>query len=92
MRTASMTHFLKTDENPDGFRLEDILNLIRQDIVKRTQKIVADDRREARHVLKNNIRILALITEAIEIAEDSTVVLDRSFGPSDPGKPRIGVP
>ena len=86
-----MTQFLKTDEHPEGFRLEDILGLIRQDMIKRTQKIVADDRREAKHVLKNNIQILGLITEAIELAEDSTTVLDKSFGPSDPEKPRIGV-
>jgi hypothetical protein len=87
-----MTHFLKTDENPDGFKLEDILDLIRQDILKRTQKIVADNRREARHVLKNNIEILRLITGAIELAEDSTTVLVKSFGPPDPDQPRIGVP
>ena len=87
-----MTHFLKTDEHPDGFRLEDILDLLRQDIIKRTQKIVADNRREARHVLKNNIRILSLITESIELAEDSTNILDKSFGPRDPAQPRIGVP
>ena len=87
-----MTHFLRTDENPDGCKLEEILDLLRQDIIKRTQKIVTDDRREARHVLKNNIRILTLITEAIDLSEDSTAVLDKSFGPADPEQPRIGVP
>lgn len=87
-----MTHFLKTDEHPDGFRLEDILDLLRQDIIKRTQKIVADNRREARAVMKNNVLILGLITEAMEPAENSTQVLDKAFGPSDPAQPRIGVP
>ncbi len=87
-----MTHFLKTDEHPDGFKLEDILNLIRQDILKRTQKIASDDKREAKLVLKNNIAILGLLTEAIELSEDSTTILDKSFGPRDPEKPRIGVP
>ena len=43
-------------------------------------------------MLKNNIRILGLITEAMELAEDSTTILDKSFGPSDPAQPRIGVP
>jgi hypothetical protein len=87
-----MTHFLKTDEHPDGFRLEDILDLLRQDIIKRTQKIVGDNRREARAVMKNNVLILGLITEAMELAENSTQVLDKAFGPSEPDKPRIGVP
>lgn len=86
-----MTHFLKSDDHPEGFRLEDILNLLRQDIINRTQKIVSDDRREAKHVLKNNIQILGLLTEAMELAEDSTITLDKSFGPSDPSQPRIGV-
>lgn len=86
-----MTHFLVSDDKPDGHKLEDILDLVRQDILNRTQKIVADNRREARHVMKNNIRILDLITEAMELAEDSTAVLDKSFGPSEPGNPRIGV-
>ncbi|MEK9662623.1 MAG: histidine kinase [Alphaproteobacteria bacterium] len=86
-----MTHFLVSDDKPDGHKIEDILDLVRQDIVKRTQKIVSDNRREARHVLKNNIRILDLLTEAMELAQDSTTVLDKSFGPSEPGSPRIGV-
>lgn len=87
-----MTHFLISEDKTEGFKLEDILDLLRQDIIKRTQKIASDNRREARHVLKNNIRILSLVTEAMELAEDSTAVLDKSFGPSDPAKPRIGVP
>lgn len=85
-----MTHFLSTQEKPEGFKLEQILDLIRQDIIKRAGFIVEDNRPEAKHVLKNNIQILALLSEAIDIAEDSTRVLDRSFGPSVPGEHRIG--
>jgi hypothetical protein len=67
-----MTHFLVTDENPDGYRLE-------------------DDRPEARHVLENNIKILGILAECISLAEDSTTVLDKSFGKHKDGEPRIGV-
>ncbi len=84
-----MTHFLATDENPDGYKLEDILSIIRQDIIKRAGLISADTRPEARHVLANNIQILKKITDCIELAEDSTRVLDRSFGHTG-DKPRIG--
>ena len=85
-----MTHFLANDQNPTGYRLEDILAIIRADIVKRATKIVDDRRPEARQVLDNNIRILALLSEAITLAEESTRALEKSFGPPVDGKPRIG--
>ena len=86
-----MTQFLKTDEKPDGYRLEEILSIVRKDIVKRASKIIDDERPEARLVLENNVKILALLTECINIAEDSTRVLDKAFGPHKQGQPRIGV-
>lgn len=85
-----MTHFLKSDEKPDGYKLEDILYTIRTDVLTRCQKITDDHRPEAQHVLNNSIKILEHVSEAIKLAEDSTQVLNRSFGPSKSGKPRIG--
>ena len=85
-----MTHFLQSDEKPDGYKLEDILYTIRKDVLIRCQKITDDHRTEAQHVLNNNVKILDYISEAIKLAEDSTQVLNRSFGPSRTGKPRIG--
>ena len=84
-----MTHFLSTDDNPDGYKLEDILSIIRQDIIMRAGKIAGDNRPEARQVVANNVRILQKITDCIELAEDSTQILNRSFGKSGK-KPRIG--
>ena len=86
-----MTHFLVTDDNPNGYRLEDIMKIIRKDIFLRTTKIMDDDRPEAQRVMDNNVKILQLISEAIALAEDSTVTLQKSFGPSRDGSPRIGV-
>ena len=88
-----MTRFLVSDEHSTGYKLEEILTAVRGDVVKRCEKIVDDHRAEAHHVLENNIRVLALLTEAIKLAEDSTHTLDRSFGPSraaEGGEPRIG--
>lgn len=85
-----MTHFLATEENPGGYKLEDILSIIRQDIIKRAGLIAGDARPEARHVLANNVQILQKITDCIDLAEDSTRVLERSFGHSG-HEPRIGV-
>jgi hypothetical protein len=89
-----MTHFLKSDVKPDGYKLEDILATLSRDVIYRAGKIADDPRAEARHVLDNNVRILGLLAEARRLAEDSTRTLDRSFGPSQSaagGAPRIGV-
>lgn len=88
-----MTRFLVSDENPAGLRLEDILHAIRMDVITRCTKIMQDPKQEARHVLNNNMKILTLLSEAIAFAEESSNVLDKSFGPSTASKggpPRIG--
>jgi hypothetical protein len=88
-----MTRFLVSDENPAGLRLEDILHAIRMDMITRCTKIMNDPKDEARHVLNNNMKILTLLSDAIALAEDSTHVLDKAFGPSNAAKggpPRIG--
>lgn len=88
-----MTRFLVSDENPAGLRLEDILHAIRMDMITRCTKIMNDPKDEARHVLNNNMKILTLLSDAITLAEDSTRVLDKAFGPSNAAKggpPRIG--
>ena len=88
-----MTHFLVTDENPSGHRLEDILLMIRKDILTRAVKVADDRRIEALHVMRNNMKILDLLSEAIVLAEDSSRVLDKAFGPAAKGgPPRIGKP
>ncbi|TDJ43973.1 MAG: histidine kinase [Gammaproteobacteria bacterium] len=84
------TKFLVTDENPSGYKLEDILMVIRNDILQRATKIMTDNRPESTAVMNNNIRILTIISEGIELAKNSSEILDKAFGPSDPDKPRIG--
>ncbi len=89
-----MTRFLATADKPDGWRLEDILTEIQNDIVRRSGKVIDDQRPQARAVLQNNFRILNLLGEAIELSQDSTHILD-SLGPStaaEGGPPRIGKP
>lgn len=87
-----MTHFLVSDEKPDGYKLEDLLSILRRDIVRRSAKIMEDEREEAQQVLDNNVRILTLLSECIHLSKDSTRMLEKSFGPSIKGKPRIGKP
>ena len=88
-----MTHFLRSEKNPDGHKLEDLLVHLRSDILHRCEVIAADTRPEALHVMSNNVKILGHLSEAINAALDSTRVLDRAFGPSQAahgGPPRIG--
>lgn len=87
-----MTHFFPSQERPQGWKLEDLLTAIQNDIVQRSGKIVDDSRPQARAVLQNNIEILALLTQCIHKAEASTKILD-SLGRSESGRggtPRIG--
>jgi|TARA_R110002072_G_scaffold35754_12_gene105502 hypothetical protein len=86
-----MTHFLVSEENPNGYKLEDVLAALRKDIILRCTKIVDDQRPEAVKVMDNNMEILVLLTKAREFAENSTAVLERSFGRSEDGAPRIGI-
>ena len=86
-----MTHFLRSDASPDGYTLEDILIVLRKDILYRATKIMDDPRPEARKVLENNVQIMSLLGEAINLAEDSTTILNKAFGPaSQKDGPRIG--
>lgn len=90
-----MTHFLRSEKNPDGHKLEDLLMQLRADMIYRCNVIASDTRPEALHVLGNNMKILNHLSEAITLSLDSTRVLDRAFGPSQAahgGPPRIGKP
>jgi len=84
-----MTNFLVSDENPEGYMLEDILRVIRKDIVIRCDLIVDDTRPEAEQVISNNMEILNLLTKSIHLAQNSTDILNSAFGPHG-DKPRIG--
>ena len=53
-----MTYFLSTDENPDGYKPENILSIILQNIIHRAGKIAGDNRPEASRVIANNMRTL----------------------------------
>ncbi|MBT6031404.1 MAG: histidine kinase [Kordiimonadaceae bacterium] len=85
-----MTHFLSSDANPEGHKLEDVLKKIRNDIIYRATKIMDDNKPEAQHVLNNNLKILNYLSQSIELAENSTEILDKSFGHKSSSSPRIG--
>ena len=82
-----ITKFLLSPDNPKGWKLEDALQQIQNDILRRSTLIADDPRSEARAVLHNNFKIMNLITECIEKAEKSACILD-SLGPACPGSVR----
>ncbi|MBC8241868.1 MAG: histidine kinase [Alphaproteobacteria bacterium] len=88
METTMKTQYLVSDSNPDGLRLEDMLRAIRNDILARCSGTIANERTEAEHVMANNMQILPLLSDAIQLAEDSTEVLSRSFGEDHAAKGR----
>ena len=88
--SVTTTKFLLSPDNPKGWKLEDALQQIQNDILRRSTLIADDSRSEARAVLRNNFKIMNLITQAIETAEESARILD-SLGPARPGsRRRIG--
>ena len=93
LREDAVTHFLRSDKRPEGHKLEDLLIMLRGDIIHRCEAIAGDHRTEALYVMNNNVKILQLLSEAIALSMDSTRMLDRAFGPSQAingGPPRIG--
>ena len=85
-----MSHFLCTKEYPDGHKLEDLLLVLRNDLILRMSRIASDRRPEAKHVLYNDIQILDHLSRSIELAEESSKTLLKAFGPTKAGQPRIG--
>jgi hypothetical protein len=85
-----MSGFLITDDNPEGYKLEDILTAIRNEVIQRATKIMDDGRPEANMVVNNNIKILNHLAESITLAENSTSVLQKAFGDRSSDVPRIG--
>ncbi len=77
---AMKTQYLVSDSNPDGLRLEDMLRAIRNDILIRCADMMSNERAEAEHVMGNSMKILPLLSDAIQLAADSSDILSRSFG------------
>ena len=79
-RIKTMTKLLVSDDNPNGAKLEDIIRILRNDIIARCNVSVATHERETEKVVANNMRILNLLTECIDLAEASTDILVQAYG------------
>jgi hypothetical protein len=75
-----MTNLLISDDNPNGAKLEDVLRILRKDIIARCHLSVAVHDKDTEKVVANNMRILNLLTECIDLAESSTDILVQAYG------------
>lgn len=87
-----MAKILMGRDNPHGWKLEDLLQVIGAEVVVKCQYIKDDARPVARAVLRNNQQIVGLLAQAEALQRASQDALD-FLGPNQgpEGKPRIGV-
>ena len=87
-----MTKVLMSADNPDGWKLEELLSQLRDEIVAKTDKVKNDQRITAQMLVRNNRSILRLLTAAEQLQRESLEELAmyrHDEGPS--GTPRVGI-
>lgn len=78
-------------DNPDGAKLEDLLRQLIEEIDAKTEKIVGDDRYEARLVRANNGKITKFLYVCLSAQIMNMEILNDLAPNEGPlGKPRIG--
>lgn len=83
---------LMSAENPSGFKLEELLATLQNEVTAKHQKIVSDDSEVSRHVQANNLKILVCLAEAERLQRDSYARLSEIAADAGPeGVARIGI-
>ena len=87
-----MSKVLMSPQNPTGWKLEELLAAIRDDIEVKCSKIAWDTSPTAGRVLANNRFIMSVLGEAERAQRDSIAALAALAPDQGPtGTPRIGV-
>lgn len=82
---------LMSPTNPEGWKLEELLEHLQGEVRRKSDKIAHDTRLIAKTVLNNNAQIIALLAQAEAIQRQSYALLDDMAPNEGPlGKPRIG--
>ena len=83
---------LMSAENPTGWKLDELLERLQNEIRLKSAKIEADPRMQAKCVRINNDQIINLLGLAASTQRHSMLILE-SIGPNQgpTGTPRIGV-
>ena len=72
-----MTQLLASPANPDGWSLEDVIEVLRGDMMRRSAHMVDDTRPEIRGLVANNVAIMEQLTQCLHKAQDSTRILTK---------------
>jgi hypothetical protein len=85
------TPLLMSHENPNGWKLEDILAQLQSELIIKTNKIVNDQSETAINVRTNNYGILDRLHSAQVLQLNSCSILAKKAPDQGPlGDPRIG--
>lgn len=92
MSDSKKTPILMSAENPEGWKLEDILAQLRHEVEQKTLKIMGDKSEAAAEVVTMNHRIMSCLSEAALCQNYNYRMLAAKVGPNEGplGKPRIG--
>ena len=68
---AANKTLLMTEENPNGWKLEDLLDKVHNELNAKSQKILSSGHKEAKKVADNNKKVIQLLDYAKAIQEDT---------------------
>lgn len=82
---------LMSSENHNGWKLEDLLAQVKQEVSEKINKIIHDPSPQAQLVVRNNLAIVEHLGAAEALQRSSYIVLDAMKANEGPaGTPRIG--
>lgn len=82
---------LMGSENHNGWKLEDLLSQVKQEVSEKINKIIEDESPQSQLVVRNNLAIIEHLGAAEALQRSSYIVLDAMRENEGPGgKPRIG--
>ncbi|MGL4349451.1 MAG: hypothetical protein ACRDC7_00865 [Aeromonas veronii] len=82
---------LMSRENPQGHKLEELLEALQVEIEEKTSRLAGDNSEIAQHVRTNNAAIIGLLATAELLQRDSYRQMGLKSPPPGPaGAPRIG--
>jgi len=82
---------LMSPENPDGWKLEELLRSLQNEVYEKSAKIAGDESLLSKTVQNHNLQIIGLLAQAEGIQRQSFALLDDKGPNQGPtGVPRIG--
>jgi hypothetical protein len=88
---GDMKNVLMSANNPNGFKLEELLKQLQVEVVEKTARVANDTSELAEQVKGNNRKIIQLLSEAERLQRESFALMAAKAPDCGPlGSPRIG--